>query len=31
VVWLLRCSVLRGIPMPGAGYHDFKKLKYYPT
>jgi hypothetical protein len=27
VMWLLRCSVLRGTPMPGIGNHDFKKLK----
>ena len=27
VVWRLRCSVLRGTPMPGTRDHDFKKLK----
>jgi hypothetical protein len=31
VMWLLRCSVLRGTPMPGTGDHDFKKLKCYPS
>jgi hypothetical protein len=29
VMWLLRCSVLRGTPMPGARDPDFKKLKCY--
>jgi hypothetical protein len=25
VVWLLRCSVLRGTPMPGTGDCDFQR------
>jgi hypothetical protein len=29
VVWLLRCSVLRGSPMPGTDDHDFKELECY--
>ena len=29
VMWLLRCSVLRGTPMPATSDHDFKKLECY--